>query len=107
MIFLGKPGRLSGGRVDAEPIAEPEVIPRVVEVLAAGLLRAGWLAVLVDVGPEQVLGAEERARRELEHQELIRRGPVAEARRPLQRQQPVASWLAVQPPREPSVLGAC
>jgi len=88
--------RLSGGRVDAEPVAEPEVIPRVVEVLAAGLLRAGWLPLLVDVGPEQVLGAEERAGREVEHQELIRRCPAGEAGRPRQRRQAGAGWRAEQ-----------
>src|SRR5262250_1978935 len=79
VILSGKRRRLSGGRVNAEPVAEPEVIPRVVEVLAAGLLRAGRLPLLVDVGLEQVLGAEECAGRELEHQELIRRCPVGEA----------------------------
>jgi len=86
VIFLGTPG-LSGGRVDAQPVAEPEVIPRVVEVLATGLLRARRCAVLEDVGPEQVLGAEERTGRELEDQELIRRCSVGEARRRRERRQ--------------------
>lgn len=45
-IFLGEPQRLSGGRVEAEPVAEPEVIPRVVDELAAGLLRAGSARLL-------------------------------------------------------------
>jgi len=66
VILSGERWRRSGGRVEAEPIAEPEVIARVVEVLAAGLLRAGRLPLLVDVGPEQVLGAGERAGRGLE-----------------------------------------
>jgi hypothetical protein len=84
VILCGNRRRRSGGRVNAEPVAEPEVIARVVEELAARLLRAGRLPLLVDVGPEQVLGAEERAGRELEHQELIRRCPVGEAGRPQQ-----------------------
>src|SRR5215475_7258294 len=98
--------RLSGGRVNAEPVAEPEVIARVVEVLAAGLLRAGWRPLLVDVGPEQVLGAEERARRELEHQELIRRFPVGEAGRPRERRQADAGWRAKQQRRSQMRLDA-
>src|SRR5215469_9515171 len=73
VILSGRRWRLSGGWVEAEPAAGPHVIARDVEVLAAGLLRAGRLPLLVNVGPEQVLGAEERAGRELEHQELIRR----------------------------------
>src|SRR5215469_16893098 len=72
VILSGRRRRLLGGRVKAEPVAGPHVIARDVEVLAAGLLRAGWLPLLVDVGPEQVVGAEECAGRELEHQELIR-----------------------------------
>src|SRR6516165_9236398 len=94
VILSGERRRLSGGRVDAEPVAEPEVIARVVEVLAAGLLRARRRPVLVDVGPEQVLGAEERAGRELEHQELIRRCSVGEPGRPRQRRQAFAGWRA-------------
>ena len=96
VILSGERWRLSGGRVEAEPVAEPEVIPQVVEVLAAGLLRAGWLPLLVDVGPEQVLGAEERAGRELEHQELIRRCPVGEAGRAREWRQADAGWRAEQ-----------
>src|SRR6516164_6023103 len=53
VILCGERWRLSGGRVEAEPVAEPGVIARVVEVLAAGLLRAGWRTVLVDVGPSR------------------------------------------------------
>src|SRR5262249_25498570 len=85
-----------GGRVDAEPVAEPEVVARVVEVLAARLLRTGWGPVLVDVGPEQVFGAEERAGGELEHQEFIRGCSVGEAWRPRQRRQTDAGWRAEQ-----------
>src|SRR5260370_802182 len=96
LIFSGKRWRRSGGRVEAEPVAEPEVIARVVEELAAGLLRAGWLPLLVDVGPEQVLGAEERAGRELEHQELIRGCPAGEAGRPRERRQADAGRRAEQ-----------
>src|SRR5215471_20128003 len=88
--------RRLGGRVYAEPVAEPEIIARVVEVLAAGLLRAGRRPVLVDVGPEQVLGAEERACGELEHQELIRRCSVGEAGRPWERWQADSGWRAEQ-----------
>ena len=39
--------------------------------VATGLLRAGWLPVLVDVRPQQVLGAEVRACRVPEHQEFV------------------------------------
>jgi len=106
LTLLGEPRRRSGGWVEAEPVAEPGVIPRVVDVLAAGLLRAGWLPVLVDVGPEQVLGAEERAGRELEHQELIRRCPVGEAGRARQRRQAFAGWRAEQQCREQARLDA-
>src|SRR5215472_2653177 len=100
VILSGKRWRLLGGWVKAEPVAGPHVIARDVDVLAAGLLRAGWLPLLVDVGPEQVVGAEERAGREVEHQELIRRCPVGEAGRPRQRRQAFAGWRAEQQRRE-------
>src|SRR5690348_2418251 len=64
--------------------ADPEVVPRVVDVLAAGLLRARWRPLLVDVGPERVLGAEERPRGEVEDQVLVRGPSVGEAGRPRQ-----------------------
>src|SRR5262249_23586643 len=96
VILSGERWRPSGGWVDAEPVAEPEVIAWVVQVLAAGLLRAGWRPVLVDVRPEQVLGAEECAGCEIEHQELIRRCPVGEPGRPRQRRQADPGWRAQQ-----------
>ena len=70
----------------SSPHAAPEVVPGAVDVLAAGLLRAGGLPLLVDVGPEQVVVADERAR--LEHHELIRRFPVGEAGRPREWRRP-------------------
>src|SRR6516164_6145061 len=106
MILSGKRRCLSGGRVGAEPVAEPEVIARVVEVLAAGLLRAGWRPVLVDVGPEQVLGAEKRAGGEVEHQELIRRCPAGEAGRPRQWRQADPGWRTEQQCRKQVRLDA-
>src|SRR5436190_16959882 len=62
-------------------------VPRVVNVLTARLLRAWWLPMFVDVGPEQVLGADEGAGRELEDHELVRGCSVGEAGRSRERWQ--------------------
>src|SRR6188508_2715957 len=87
-------------------LADPEVVKRVVEVLAAGLLRARWLPLLVDVGPKRVLGAEERARGEVEDQVLVRGQSVGETGRPRQRRQADARRKAEQLRREPARLDA-
>src|SRR6478609_10605194 len=93
----------------AEPSAAkagPEVVSGVVDVLAARLLRARWPSALVDVGPEQVLGADEGTRRVLEDQELEGRRSVLEAGRSGKRRQADAGRRAQHECRIESRLDA-
>src|SRR6478672_4146724 len=72
---------LAAGAEPSATSARPEVVSGVVEVFAAGLLGARRCSALVDVGPEQVLGADEVTRRILEDQELVGGRSVLEAGR--------------------------
>jgi len=67
--------------------ARPGVVPRDVDVRAVGLLRTRRRTTQVNVGPQEVLDADELARGELENQELVRGSSIGKARRARKRGQ--------------------
>src|SRR5205814_6650033 len=86
------PAALIGESLSSLPETGPKVIPRVVNVLTARLLRAWRRSLCVDVGSEKMLRADEFPGRKFEDKDLIRGCPVSETRRSRERRKADAGW---------------